>query len=69
MVRGDIFRLFTILDPQSIFPISKEIKADMQIAFDKLASEKIDLRAFGIRDITVTDILNELSQYYEVKKR
>ena len=58
--KNDVFRLFAIMDPQAKIPVSESVAKDLQDFIALMEKETIDLRAIGIQDITVSEILQSL---------
>lgn len=55
--KNDVFRLFAIVDPQIKIEVSQVVAEDMRNFTAAMEKELIDLRALGIADITVPEIL------------
>ena len=62
--KNDVFRLFAIMDPQAKIPVSESVAKDLQDFIALMEKETIDLRAIGIQDITVSEILQSLRSMF-----
>ena len=58
--KNDVFRLFAIVDPQVRIQLSPSVAEDMRLFLSAMEQETINLRALGIMDITVQEILTAL---------
>jgi hypothetical protein len=63
--KNDIFRLYTVLSPQSRFVIGDTITHDLTDAFSKLLMDKtIDLKSLHIQGTNIAGVLHELKIIY-----
>jgi hypothetical protein len=63
--RNDIFRLYTILNPQDRYNLADRITKDLQATFQLIRQNtRIDLKTLGIRGKSIGDILRELEAIY-----
>lgn len=58
--KNDVFRLFAIVNPQARLEVSRAVAEDMSSFISAMEKEVIDLRALGIYDITISEILASL---------
>lgn len=62
--KNDIFRLYTILNPNVNPTIEPVVKIDLLKAFRLLEKETIQLQTLGIQDVSVAEILTEMEKFY-----
>jgi len=63
--KNDIFRLYQIIDPGVKVLLSVTILKDMGTFFDLIKQDDtINLEAFGIKGITLTDVIRQLEAIY-----
>ncbi|MDD5674378.1 MAG: hypothetical protein PHC61_09450 [Chitinivibrionales bacterium] len=62
--KNDVFRLYQILNQDSIIATPQVISEDMKRFIDPIALEKIDLKALGLGKITLEKVLVELTRIY-----
>jgi hypothetical protein len=62
--RNDIFRLFTILNPNIAVSLNSEMAEELKESFVVLRTEEIDLEGLGLKGETVESILGQLEQMY-----
>lgn len=58
--RNDIFRLFTILDPDRTVPLSERLGGDMIKALNMLREESVAMTDMGITTMTQEEVIREL---------
>jgi hypothetical protein len=64
--KNDIFRLFRVLDREQKPKLPDSIKNDLKEAFHRIAQETTDLKALGISNLEIPDVLAELASFYEL---
>jgi hypothetical protein len=62
--KNDIFRLFTVLARDGTIPMGEKLRRDLSNALDRIGQELIDLKPFGITDLKMTDVIDELRRLY-----
>lgn len=62
--RNDVFRLFSIVDPEFSEEIPPQIKKDLSAFIDRMAREDIPMKSLGLSDETRDDVLTELQRIY-----
>ena len=62
--RNDVFRLYAIVDPDYQALPAASICSDMEQFIGKMRDEVIDLRALGLRGVTMESALDALSDRY-----
>ncbi len=64
--RNDVFRLYSIVDPDFSAEISQQIKDDLSAFLDRMSTESIDFNSLGIGSETLDEVLTELRRIYEL---
>lgn len=64
--KNDIFRLFTILEPNLSILLTDAIKNDLRKCLDMLNQETIDVKPLGIRHMNHKDVIAELQRIFGV---
>lgn len=62
--KNDVFRLYRVIDPAFKADIPGDVRTDMGIFLDSMASESIDLKSLGIKNKNLESILEELRRLY-----
>jgi hypothetical protein len=62
--RSDVFRLFTVLDPRFSASLPRVVTQDVERFVDRISRESIDLKALGITQMSLQDVLTELRRIY-----
>lgn len=62
--RSDVFRLFTILDPRFSGSLPRVVTQDVERFLDQISEESIDLKALGITQMSLQEVLTELRRIY-----
>jgi len=60
-----VFRLFQIIDPESIIKAPKPIIKDITEFINKIQLEPINLKDLGLSNITIGEVLNTLEKIYK----
>ncbi len=63
---NDVFRLYQIVDPESLSEVPPAVKTDMAAFIAKMTSERIDLKALGMRGYDLESILADLRRLYKL---
>ena len=68
--KNDVFRLTELLsqNQEPLEDMPAGVKEDMQILFDRIASEEVDLKQLGIRGKTKDSIVNQLMKIYGINR-
>jgi hypothetical protein len=64
--KNDPFRLFTILSPDLRIRISEEVRSDLNKYLEAMGDENIDLENFGIRRMTLDDVMRSFQLIYGI---
>lgn len=64
--RNDIYRLAGILDPQLELRIPDAIKADLEVALDRMRKDPIDLNSIGIKGRTPEAVIDQINRIYRL---
>lgn len=68
--KNDIFRLFQIISPESRIDLPDTISRDMQQYLDAISEEPdLDLKPFGLKGLSVLDLVRTLRQIYELTEQ
>jgi hypothetical protein len=67
--KNDVFRLFQVIAPESDVNPPRRIVDDMGAFLDQVAVEGVDLRALGLRTISLDTVMAELRKLYRVDIR
>ena len=62
--RNDVFRLFAIIDPEFRASLPMPLRDDMSGFFAEAATEPVDLKAMGLRSMTLDAVLQRLRSMY-----
>ncbi|MCS7466137.1 hypothetical protein NZK35_05545 [Stieleria sp. ICT_E10.1] len=62
--KNDVFRLFPILDPEFSAVVPDNVKSDLVRFLDRIKSETIDFKSFGLSGQTIETIGAELGRIY-----
>jgi hypothetical protein len=62
--RSDVFRLFTVLDPRFSASLPRVVTEDVERFLDRISRESIDLKALGITQMSLQEVLTELRRIY-----
>ena len=63
--KNDVFRLFQIIEPETIIKTPKPILKDITEFITKIQQEPINLKDLGLNNITLEEVLNTLKQIYK----
>jgi|APGre2960657404_1045060.scaffolds.fasta_scaffold11274_3 hypothetical protein len=66
--KNDIFRLFTVLERDARISIADSLKQDLAAAFTLMKQEPPDLKSLGITRMTFAEVLDGLSQIYNLSE-
>ena len=64
--KNDVFRLFQVIDPESDVNPSRRIVIDMGSFIDQVAVDGVDLRALGLKTISLETVMAGLRKLYRV---
>ncbi len=64
--KNDVFRLYQIVDPETMLEIPDKVKADMAAFVTRMASEGVDLKAPGMPKADLESILANLRKLYRI---
>lgn len=64
--KNDIFRLFTVLERDQVIPLPPTLQLDLKEALHRIATEEIDLKAFGIGGMQMPEVIAELNRIYDL---
>jgi len=62
--RNDVFRLFTIVDPEFRITAGQQIRADMTSFIREVATEPPELKPLGLKSMSLDDVLGALAAKY-----
>jgi hypothetical protein len=62
--KNDIFRLFTVLDREVAVKLPDGVRADLREAFARIVREPVDLKPFGISNLQLAQVIEELNRFY-----
>ena len=62
--RNDVFRLYGIIDPRFEAEIPEKISQDMDAFITRMATETIDLKSLGLRNVRQEEALENLRRIY-----
>lgn len=62
--KNDVFRLFTIIDPDFRVSLATQINTDMQSFFAEIVNEPPDLKSLGLKSTPMETVLNSLRTIY-----
>lgn len=65
--KNDVFRLFTIIDPEFSAEIPQPIQDDLGQFLDRMATESVSLKNFGLAGQTRDGVLAELRRIYRIE--
>lgn len=66
--KNDVFRLFAIVDPARRVSVSPSVSADLTSFISAMEQENIDLRALGVEDVSVPEILSALRSIFSLNE-
>ncbi len=67
--RNDVFRLYSILDPEVEITLPSSVQGDFRLFLDKMeADATLDLRALGLRGISLQEILARIRSIYRIER-
>ena len=66
--KNDIFRLTELIDPFEKISLPLEVQQDMKTFLGKMKSEEVQLKQLGITGRSKDEILEELSDIYQIKE-
>ena len=66
--KNDVFRLFQVLEPGIGVNPPSRIVDDMRSFLEQVAGEYVDLKALGLRTISVGDAIKQLGRLYAVNR-
>ena len=61
---NDVFRLFQILDPDAMLEPPEVLTTDMREFIRLLPEETVDLRALGLRSVSMSEVIDFLNRLY-----
>ena len=65
--KNDVFRLFAIVNPQARIKVSDSVRKDLKEFIAAMDHEPVDLRALGIEDVALPDILSSLGTVFSLE--
>lgn len=65
--KNDVFRLYSIVDPEMRISVSDAVKEEMDLFISAMRSEEVRLHDLHIEDITLEDLLGGLKEMFIVK--
>lgn len=65
--KNDVFRLFTVIEPDFEFQIPGEVKTDMEIFLKHMIDEPDNLKTLGIKTLSKSEVLSELERIYLIE--
>ena len=68
--KNDVFRLTELLsqNQEPLRGLPEGVRKDMQIFFERIAFEEVDLKQLGIRGKTKDSIINQLIEIYDARR-
>jgi len=64
--KNDVFRLFSIIDPEFSAEIPPQVKDDLAAFIARMAEEEVPLKSLGLRNETRDNVLAELRRIYGI---
>lgn len=64
--RNDVFRLFVAIDPEFEADIPATVRDDLRTFIEGISNEDIDLKSFGIVNLSLAEVLAELRRVYGI---
>lgn len=62
--RGDVFRLYSIVDPTLRIDLPEKVAAEMSLFFAEVEQAKLDVRQYGIEDVTFAEVMMDYRRIY-----
>jgi hypothetical protein len=62
--KNDVFRLFTIVDPDFAGLVPDQVKSDLAVFLDRMKGEAVDLKTLGLGSQTLESVDAELRRIY-----
>ena len=62
--RGDVFRLYSIVDPTLRIDLPEKVTEEMKLFFAEVEQAKLDVRQYDIEDVTFAEILMDYRRIY-----
>ena len=62
--RGDVFRLYNIVDPTLRIDLPEKVAEEMKLFFAEVEQAKLDVRQYGIEDVTFAEVLADYRLIY-----
>ncbi|RKX88197.1 MAG: hypothetical protein DRP58_01020 [Spirochaetes bacterium] len=64
--KNDVFRVYQIIEPDYKFTIPASIKQDLRVFIKSMRTESINLKSFGLAQVDLTELLDELESLYGI---
>jgi hypothetical protein len=62
--KNDVFRLFTIIEPDQRLPVARQLEADMKQFLLQIVQDPPDLKALGLKSTSIQAVLEALRKIY-----
>lgn len=64
--KNDVFRLYRILDPDTVMPLPKSVLADLEEFLTRMETEGIDLKAMGSPGRKLPEVLEDMRRVFTI---